>query len=59
MSLVERFRRFWRPAPSPDHPLTAEERDEIRPKSAYDEDADVIEEFVGDDFDPEDERQRD
>lgn len=55
MNLAERFRRFWQPAPSPDHPLTARERAETRPETAYDEVAETADRFVGGDFDPEDE----
>jgi hypothetical protein len=56
MTLLERFRNFWRSAPAPDHPLTAEERREDQPTSAYDEQARVAEEFVGADLDPDEPR---
>jgi hypothetical protein len=52
VKLFERIRRFWLPGPGPDHPLSEEERDEDRPARAYDERARAAEEFVGDDFDP-------
>jgi len=54
MSLFERIRRFWSAGRADDHPLTEQERDEDRPSTAYDERARVIDEFVGDDFDPDD-----
>jgi hypothetical protein len=53
VSFLERIRRFWSSAP-PDHPLSAEERDEDRPASADDEKADVLERLAGADFDPDD-----
>jgi len=52
VSLFERIRQFWRPGPGDDHPLTERERDEDRTATAYDERARTAEEFVGDDFDP-------
>jgi len=52
VSLIERIRSFWKPAAAPDHPLDARERDEDRTATAYDERSRVTEEFVGDDFDP-------
>jgi hypothetical protein len=52
VNLVERIRRFWSPAPDPDHPLSAHERDEDRPARAYDEVSRLAEEFAGDDLDP-------
>lgn len=57
MNLLERFKSFWKPAPSEDHPLTAEERDEDRPASAYDERARGAERFAGGDFDPDESRE--
>ena len=55
MSFRERIRRFWSSAPPPDHPLSAEERDEDQSKSADDEKARVLESFAGGtDFDPDD-----
>ena len=54
LTLLERIRRFWKPAPEIDHPLNARERVEDRPASAYDELAQSAEDFVGDDFDPDD-----
>jgi hypothetical protein len=56
MNLLERFRNFWRSAPAPDHPLTAEERREDQPASAYDELARAAEGFVGADVDPDEPR---
>jgi hypothetical protein len=46
MNILDRFRRFWGSAPSPDHPLSEQERDEDRVETAYDERADTIERFV-------------
>jgi hypothetical protein len=56
MSLFDRIRRFWSSTPVDDHPLTEQERDEDHPEQAYDEAARAVEEFVGDDFDPDDRR---
>ena len=52
MSLLERIRRFWSSASPPDHPLSAQERDEDRQSSAADENARVLEGLAGGDFDP-------
>ena len=52
MNVLERFLNFWRPRPADDHPLTAEERDEDRPATTYDELARTATEFVGSDVDP-------
>jgi hypothetical protein len=52
MNLFERIRRFWSSTPVDDHPLTEQEREEDHPEQAYDESARAVEEFVGDDFDP-------
>lgn len=52
MSLLERIRRFWRPSPEPDHPLTEEEREQLAPQTSADEAARGVEEFLGADFDP-------
>jgi hypothetical protein len=54
MRLLERIRRFWKPRPGDDHPLTEQERDEDRSATAYDERARAVEEFVSPDFDPDD-----
>jgi hypothetical protein len=54
MRLLERIRRFWKPRPDDDHPLTEQERDEDRSATAYDERARVVDEFVSPDFDPDD-----
>jgi hypothetical protein len=54
LTLLERIRRFWKPAPEIDHPLDERERVEDRPASAYDELAQSADDFVGDDFDPDD-----
>jgi hypothetical protein len=56
MNLLERIRRFWKPRRADDHPLTEHDRDEERPRSGYDERARVAEDFVGDDFDPDEPR---
>jgi hypothetical protein len=56
LNVLERIRRFWKPAPDYDHPLTAEERDEDRPATAHDEVALEAENFVGRDFDPDERR---
>jgi len=52
VSFLERIRRFWRSAPPPDHPLSAQERDEERGSSAADEKARVLESLAGGGFDP-------
>ena len=54
MKLLERIRRFWGPAPSPDHPLDQREREAERSSSANDENARSLESIAGDDFDPDD-----
>lgn len=54
MSLLERIRRIWSSAPPPDHPLSAQERDEERWASADDEKARALEGLAGGDFDPDD-----
>jgi len=54
VTFVERLRRFWSSPPVPDHPLSAEERDEDRWMSADDERARILEDLAGDDFDPDD-----
>jgi hypothetical protein len=46
MNILDRFRRFWGPAQSPDHPLSERERDEDHVETAYDERAETIERFV-------------
>jgi hypothetical protein len=56
MNLLERIRSFWKPGHADDHPLTEQERDEDRPRSAGDERARTAEEFVGDDIDPDEPR---
>jgi hypothetical protein len=56
VSLLERIRRIFRPALGPDHPLSAQERDEDRPATSFDARARVEEELVGDDFDPDADR---
>ncbi len=52
MKLLERIRSFWKPRRADDHPLTEQERDEDRPRSAYDARAFPAEELIGDDVDP-------
>jgi hypothetical protein len=52
VSLLERIRRLWRPAPALDHPLSERERDEDRWSSAEDEKARTLDSFAGGDFDP-------
>jgi hypothetical protein len=56
LNVRERIRRFWKPAPEYDHPLTAQERDEDRPATAYDEVARAAQNFLGPDFDPDERR---
>ncbi|MDP9337097.1 MAG: hypothetical protein M3Q30_27805 [Actinomycetota bacterium] len=56
MNLLERIRSFWKPRPAEDHPLTEQERDEGPPPTAFDARARTGEEFVGDDFDPDEPR---
>jgi len=50
--VFERIRRFWSSTPVDDHPLTEQERAQDHTEQAYDESARAVEEFVGDDFDP-------
>jgi hypothetical protein len=54
VSFLERIRRFWSSAPAPDHPLSEREREEDREMSADDEKSRALEDFVGADFDPDD-----
>jgi hypothetical protein len=54
VSLLERIRRFWGTAPPPDHPLSAQERDERRSASADDKEARALEVLVGGDFETDD-----
>ncbi len=54
VNLLERIRRFWKPGPGYDHPLTERERDEDRPATTYDELSRTAEELVQRDFDPDD-----
>ena len=54
MNWLERIRRFWNRPPAEDHPLSEQERDEDRPATANDERARALQEFVSDDFDPDD-----
>lgn len=42
--------------PLPDHPLTEREREEPRPATAFDARARAEQEWVGDDFDPDEPR---
>ena len=42
--------------PPPDHPLTEEEREEPRPSTAFDARARAEQEWVGNDFDPDEPR---
>jgi hypothetical protein len=54
VSLFDRIRRFWGSGSTPDHPISEEERDEEPPATAYDARARVVDDYVGDDFDPDD-----
>jgi hypothetical protein len=56
VNVLQRIWRFWKPAPNPDHPLTEEERHEHHAVSAWDEVGRAEEQFVGDDFDPDEPR---
>jgi hypothetical protein len=56
LSFLERIRRLWASQPDPDHPLTKEEREETPPATLKDEWAHLEQEFVGDDFDPDERR---
>jgi hypothetical protein len=56
MNLLERIRSFWKPWSADDHPLIKQERDEDRERFANDERARAAEEFIGDDFDPDEPR---
>jgi hypothetical protein len=58
MKLLERIRRFWASQPEPDHPLTEQERDDKPPGTAFDQRAELEDEFAGDDFDPDQPRSR-
>jgi hypothetical protein len=37
----ERIKRFWATPAKPDHPLSEEEREQVRPANIYDESADA------------------
>jgi hypothetical protein len=54
MSIFDRIKQFWSPAPPPDHPLDEEERleRERHPDSVYDEAAREIDDDLGADRDP-------
>src|SRR5262249_24004193 len=54
VSIWDRIRSFWAKAPEPDHALTESERDAQHPDSAYYGLARAADDFVGDDFDPDD-----
>jgi hypothetical protein len=54
VNVLDRFRRFWRPGPDPDHPLSEEERESVPPQTAFDELASTLGGFVGTPFDPDD-----
>jgi len=54
VSFLDRIRRFWSPAPPPDHPLNAQERDEEHWASADDERSRAPESLGGGYFDPDD-----
>jgi hypothetical protein len=49
----EQLRRFWKPHRNDDHPLTKQERAELRPDSAYDGLANAAGKYLGADLDPE------
>jgi hypothetical protein len=48
MSILDRLKQFWSPAPPPDHPLSEEERveQERHPHAAYDESARQIDDYA-------------
>jgi hypothetical protein len=52
VNLLQRIRRFLESRSDDDHPLTEQEREEARPVTTFEERARVEQEFVGDDFDP-------
>jgi hypothetical protein len=52
VNLARWIRRLWSPERGLDHPLSATERDEDQPQTSFDERARVIDDYVGDDFDP-------
>jgi hypothetical protein len=55
--LLDRLRRLFRPRfKEPDHPLSEEERHDKPAATTFDERARLEEEFVGDDFDPDEPR---
>jgi hypothetical protein len=56
MNLLERIRRFWKSPSGPDHALTEEERDAQHPLNVYDEWSREVDDYVGDDFDPDEPR---
>jgi hypothetical protein len=52
LSLLERFKRFWRPAPPADYPLSEEERESAPPSSAIDEaQANLVDRLGADHYD--------
>jgi hypothetical protein len=55
MSLVERIRRFFKPSER-DYPLSEAERHEHPPETTFDVRADLEQDFVGRDVDPEEPR---
>ena len=56
MSFVDRIRRFWSPAPPPDHALSEEEREDLRWASVDNEKAHALETIVGGESEPDDDR---
>jgi hypothetical protein len=57
MRFLDRLRRlFSERKPEPDHPLSEAERHDRPAATTFDERAKLEEEFVGDDFDPDEPR---
>jgi hypothetical protein len=55
MSLIDSIRRLFKTS-EPDHPLSEEERHEHPPETTFDVRADLEQDFVGRDVDPEEPR---
>ena len=52
VSLLERFKRFWRSAPAADYPLSEKERESAPPHAAIDEaEANLVDRLGADHYD--------
>jgi hypothetical protein len=55
VSLIDRIRRLFKTS-EPDYPLTEEERHERQPETTFDARADLEQDYVGRDVDPDEPR---